>query len=97
MGGLLRTPPFNNNAGDECMTGVRHPKDDEECRKARLALALGMGTSLVDVVTEFLGHEPDEAFLGAVKNRIEFAQETQETIDLKVLIKQMVDLQNENA
>ena len=79
------------------MTGVRHPKDDEECRKARLALALGMGTSLVDVVTEFLGHEPDEAFLEAVRNRIDFAQETQETIDIKVLVERMADLQNENA
>ena len=75
------------------MTNVRTPKDDEECRKARIAVALGMGRSLSDAVEEILGEEPDEAFLEAVRNRIHFAQESEEMVDFNALVEQMKALQ----
>lgn len=79
------------------MTKVRNPKDEDERQKARIAVARGMGKSLAEAVEELLGEEPEEAFLEAVKNRIKFAQETEEVIDFKVLIDRMIALQNEHA
>ncbi len=94
---VLRTVWACNARRGENMTNVRTPKDDEECRKARIAVALGMGRSLSDVVEELLGEAPEEAFLDAVRNRIEFAHETNEVLDFKVLIDRMIELQNEHA
>ena len=81
----------------ERMTSIRAPKDEDERRKAHLAVALGMGRSLDDVVGEIIGEIPDEALLMAIKNRIQFAQEAQETIDFTALVQGIIELQNEHV
>jgi hypothetical protein len=79
------------------MTDVRPPKDDEERRKAQRAVALGLGRSIECVVEEIIGETPDEAFLHAIKNRIQFAQEAKETIDFTTLVESILELQNQHA
>jgi len=81
----------------ERMTSIRAPKDEDERRKAHLAVALGMGRSLDDVVGEIIGEIPDEALLMAIKNRIQFAQEAEETIDFTALVQGIIELQNEHV
>ena len=81
----------------ERMTSIRAPKDEDEQRKANLAVALGMGRSLDDVVGEIIGEIPDEALLMAIKNRIQFAQEAEETIDFTALVQGIIELQNEHV
>jgi hypothetical protein len=68
------------------MTSIRAPKDEDERRKAHLAVALGMGRSLDDVVGEIIGEIPDEALLMAIKNRIQFAQEAEAPLDFTALV-----------
>ncbi len=68
------------------MTSIRAPKDEDERRKAHLAVALGIGGNLEEVVGEIIGEIPDEALLLAIKNRIQFAQEAEETIDFTALV-----------
>ncbi|MFL2949041.1 MAG: hypothetical protein ACJZ40_01480 [Candidatus Poseidoniaceae archaeon] len=79
------------------MTNIRGPKDEDEFRKARLAVAMGMGRTLEDVVGELLGYAPDEAFIDAVRNRIKYAQECEEEFDFSELIEHMAKLQNDKA
>ena len=81
----------------ERMTSIRAPKDEDERRKAHLAVALGMGRSLDDVVGEIIGEIPAEALLMAIKNRIQFAQEAEETIDFTALVQGIIELQNEHV
>ena len=90
---VIRT---SNNRGER-MTSIRAPKDEDERRKAHLAVALGMGRSLEDVVGEIIGEIPDEALLMAIKNRIQFAQEAEETIDFTALVQGIIELQNEHV
>jgi hypothetical protein len=56
-----------------------------------------MGRSLDDVVGEIIGEIPDEALLMAIKNRIQFAQEAEETIDFTALVQGIIELQNEHV
>jgi len=79
------------------MSSVRAPKDDEERRKAILAVALGMGRSIEDVIGEIIGEIADEALILAIKNRIQFAQEAEETIDFTSLVEGIIELQNDNV
>ena len=97
MGFLLCQIIGTSASRGECMTSIRAPKDEDERRKAHLAVALGMGRSLDDVVGEIIGEIPDEALLMAIKNRIQFAQEAEETLDFTALVEGIIELQNEHV
>ena len=76
------------------MSGVRKPKDEAEKRRARIAIAQGMGTPLEDFIEQILGDLPDQDFIQAVKNRIELAGEQEESLDIVALINEMASMQS---
>ena len=79
------------------MSGVRKPKDEAEKRRARIAIAQGMGTPLEDFIKQILGDLPDQDFIQAVKNRIELAGEQEESLDIVALINEMASMQSKWA
>ncbi|MBP04816.1 MAG: hypothetical protein CMA72_08560 [Euryarchaeota archaeon] len=79
------------------MSGVRKPKDEAEKRRARIAIAQGMGTPLEDFIEQILGDLPDQDFIQAVKNRIELAGEQEESLDIVALINEMASMQSKWA
>jgi hypothetical protein len=79
------------------MSSVRKPKDDAETERARLAIAQGKGTSLADFIEDILGTAPEDEFVEAVRNRIEFAHLQEETLDITALIKEMAAMQTQWA
>mgnify|MGYP006138682579 CR=1 FL=1 len=79
------------------MTGVRKPKDEAEERRARIAIAQGKGMSLPAFIEDILNEKPEEEFVDAVRNRIAFAHEQDETIDIVTLVKQMAEIQDQWA
>ena len=79
------------------MSGVRKPKDEAEKRRARIAIAQGMGTALEDFIEQILGDTPDQDFIQAVKNRIELAGEQEESLDIVALINEMSSMQSKWA
>ena len=79
------------------MSGVRKPKDEAEKRRARIAIAQGMGTPLEDFIEQILGDIPDQDFIQAVKNRIELAGEQEESLDIVALINEMSSMQSKWA
>ena len=79
------------------MSGVRKPKDEAEKRRARIAIAQGMGTPLEDFIGQILGDLPDQDFIQAVKNRIELAGEQEESLDIVALINEMASMQSKWA
>lgn len=76
------------------MTGVRKPKDEAEERRARIAIAQGKGMSLPAFIEDILNEKPEEEFVEAVRNRIAFAHEQDETIDIVTLVKEMAEIQD---
>lgn len=76
------------------MTGVRKPKDEAEERRARIAIAQGKGMSLPAFIEDILNGKPEEEFVEAVRNRIAFAHEQDETIDIVTLVKEMAEIQD---
>ena len=79
------------------MSGVRKPNDQAEKRRARIAIAQGMGTPLEDFIEQILGDLPDQDFIQAVKNRIELAGEQEESLDIVALINEMASMQSKWA
>jgi len=79
------------------MSGVRKPKDEAEKRRARIAIAQGMGTPLEDFIEQIIGDLPDQDFIQAVKNRIELAGEQEESLDIVALINEMASMQSKWA
>ena len=72
---------------------ARAPKDDEEHWKALLAVALGRGRSIADVIQQLTGEAPSEETVDAVRNRLEFAQENGETVDILDIVRAVTAMQ----
>ena len=72
---------------------VRNPKDDEEELKARLAIAMGKGKTIKEFIQFVSDEEIDDELVEAIKNRIKFASESDETIDVHELITGMLAVQ----
>mgnify|MGYP000078040102 FL=1 len=72
---------------------VRNPKDDEEELKARLAIAMGKGKTIKEFIQFISDEEIDDELIEAIKNRIKFASESDETIDVHELITGMLAVQ----
>ena len=72
---------------------VRNPKDDEEELKARLAIAMGKGKTIKEFIQFISDEEIDDELIEAIKNRIKFASESDETIDVHELITGMLVVQ----
>jgi divalent metal cation (Fe/Co/Zn/Cd) transporter len=72
---------------------VRNPKDDEEELKARLAIAMGKGKTIKEFIQFITDDEIDDELVEAIKNRIKFASESDEVIDVHELITGMLAVQ----
>jgi hypothetical protein len=72
---------------------VRNPKDDEEELKARLAIAMGKGKTIKEFIQFISDEEIDDELIEAIKNRIKFASESDESIDVHELITGMLAVQ----
>jgi hypothetical protein len=72
---------------------VRNPKDDEEELKARLAIAMGKGKTIKEFIQFISDDEIDDELVEAIKNRIKFASESDEAIDVHALITGMLAVQ----
>jgi len=72
---------------------ARAPKDDEEHWKALLAVALGRGRSIADVIQQLTGEAPSEETVDAVRNRLEFAQENGESVDILDVVRAVTAMQ----
>ena len=72
---------------------VRNPKDDEDELKARLAIAMGKGKTRKEFIQFISDEEIDDELIEAIKNRIKFASESDETIDVHELITGMLAVQ----
>lgn len=76
---------------------ARPPKDDEEHWRALMALALGRGRSVAEVIESVTGQPPSEETVEAVRNRLKMARETGEAVDIAEVVKSVNALQNEWA
>lgn len=73
---------------------ARAPKDEEEHWKALLAVALGRGRSIADVIQHLTGEVPSEETVEAVRNRLEFAQENGEAVDILDVVRAVKAMQD---
>jgi thymidine phosphorylase len=73
---------------------VRNPKDEDEEQKARLAIALGRGKTIEEFIRFISDEEVDEQLIDAIKNRLRFASESGEEIDVHALITGMLAVQS---
>lgn len=76
---------------------ARPPKDDEEHWRALMALALGRGRSVAEVIESVTGQPPSEETVEAVRNRLKMARETGEAVDIAEVVESLNALQNEWA
>ena len=73
---------------------ARAPKDEEEHWKALLAVALGRGRSIADVIQHLTEEVPSEETVEAVRNRLEFAQENGEAVDILGVVRAVTAMQD---
>ena len=73
---------------------ARAPKDEEEHWKAQLAVALGRGRSIADVIQHLTEEVPSEETVEAVRNRLEFAQENGEAVDILDVVRAVTAMQD---
>ena len=73
---------------------ARAPKDEEEHWKALLAVALGRGRSVADVIQHLTGEVPSQETVEAVRNRLKFAQENGETVDILDVVRVVTTMQD---
>lgn len=73
---------------------ARAPKDEEEHWKALLAVALGRGRSIADVIQHLTEEVPSEETVEAVRNRLEFAQENGEAVDILDVVRAVTAMQD---
>lgn len=71
------------------MTDVRKPKDEEEEALARIAIEEGKGLAMEEFIENVLGDRVEPQFVDAVVNRLRFALEGEEEINIVSLIKEM--------
>lgn len=76
---------------------ARPPKDDEEHWRALMALALGRGRSVAEVIESVTGQPPSEETVEAVRNHLKMARETGEAVDIAEVVESLNALQNEWA
>ena len=91
---LIRKKYFD---GEDNMTGVRQPKDEEELAKARLAILSGKGQTIEQVITDMINEKPNRELVEAVRNGIKLAQENQEQLNLEELVQSIVSMQKKWA
>ena len=91
---MVQGAAIQYNRGDGLSSNVRSPKDDEEELKAHLAILRGQSKSLKEVLSEMVDGEPTEALVEAVENRILFAQEQEESIDLEKIVESIQKMQS---
>lgn len=76
---------------------VRQPADDDEFRKAMLAIYTGRSKSIAEVIEEITGEVPSEEKVEAVRNRLHMAQEDGEQLDIAEVIKSLDEMADEWA
>ena len=76
---------------------VRQPADDDEFRKAMLAIYTGRSKSIAEVIEEITGEVPSEEKGEAVRNRLYMAQEDGEQLDIAEVIKSLDEMADEWA
>jgi len=59
-----------------------------------LAVALGRGRSIADVIEHLTGETPSEETVDAVRNRLQFAQETGEAVDIVDVVRAVTAMQD---
>ena len=65
---------------------VRQPADDDEFRKAMIAIVTGRSKSIAEVIEEITGEVPTEEQVEAVRNRLHMAQEDGVQLDIAEII-----------
>jgi hypothetical protein len=68
---------------------ARAPKDDEERIKAMMAILNGHGRSIADVIEQITGSTPSEETVEAVTNRLRWAQENDENVDIAEVVESL--------
>jgi hypothetical protein len=68
---------------------ARAPKDDEERIKAMMAILNGHGRSIADVIEQITGSPPSEETVEAVTNRLRWAQENDENVDIAEVVESL--------
>ncbi|MBL6743500.1 MAG: hypothetical protein ISP83_03885 [Candidatus Poseidonia sp.] len=76
---------------------VRQPADDDELRKAMIAIVTGRSKSIAEVIEEITGEAPTEEQVEAVRNRLHMAQEDGVQLDIAEIIESLNTMADEWA
>lgn len=72
---------------------ARAPKNEEERWRALLAIALGRGRSVAEVIQSITGQRPNPETVDAVLNHLRTAQETGEAVNIAQVVQAVDALQ----